>query len=100
MDVCRGHIYWAQAVLFRAVDSDQQARENGVSALNIFEEKQIVYSDLPDLYLLVGQIYEKEGQTMEAARYYKGALRILKLANKQETPEMKTLTLHIQELVN
>ncbi len=76
MNVCRGHVYWDKAVILNNADLYAEAKIAGVKALEIFEQNKVVYQDLPDLYILVGRLFEKEGDVKESVRYYKSALEI------------------------
>lgn len=77
MIICQGHVYWAKAMILKNANSIK-AKEAGKKALDIFEQNNIIYEDLPDLYLLVGFLSEEDGEKEEAVRFYKCALRIMK----------------------
>lgn len=100
MDVCRGHIYWAKAEMLNNTAQYNLAKEAGIKAIGIFEQNNIVYKDLPDLYILVGRLFEKECSNDNAIRYYKTALKIMKQTKSYSSSTIESLSIIIDRLLN
>lgn len=98
MNVCRGHIYWDKAVMLNNADLYAEAKIAGVKALETFEQNSTVYKDLPDLYILVGTLFEKESAFKEAVRYYKSALEIMEESDSYDTETVNALSDYVQHL--
>ena len=98
MNVCRGHIYWDKAVMLNNANLYVEAKIAGVKALETFEQNNAVYKDLPDLYILVGQLFEKESAFKEAVRYYKSALEIMEESDSYDTETVNALSDYVQHL--
>ncbi len=100
MNFCGGHIYWAKAVMFFDANLYDKAKEAGAKALEIFEKEQVVYSDLPNLYILVGQVCEIQKAYSEAVRYYNHALEIMKESNHYELSRIEQFSQHVNQILN
>ena len=99
MNVCRGHIYWDKAVMLNDADFHDEAKTAGAIALDIFEQNNVVYEDLPDLYILVGRILEKENAVLEATRYYQAALKIMEGTDYYDAETIDSFSRYIQQLL-
>ena len=99
MNICQAHIYWAKTVMYKDANLYNEAKEAGTKALEIFEQNNIIYKDLPDLYMLVGDIYKKESTVSEAIRYYQTALEIMERTDYYDSDAIKALSHHIQQLL-
>jgi hypothetical protein len=99
MDVCRGHIYWDKAVMLNNADFQDEAKTAGTIALGIFEQNNVVYEDLPDLYMLVGRILEKESDVSKAVRYYQTALKIMEGTDSYDAETIDAFSRYIQQLL-
>ena len=101
MNICGGHIYWAKAVMYFNANLYDKAKEAGAKALEIFEKDQVVYSDLPDLYILVGQVYETQKAYSDAVRYYNPALELMKEeSNHYESSKIEQFSRHINQILD
>ena len=102
MNICRGHILWAKAMMLKEA-SPSIAKDAGISALSIFESDNVIYEDLPDLYMLVGYLFEKDGAKEDAVKYYKPALDIMqkmKRSNYYGVETIDELALRINHLLS
>lgn len=99
MDVCQAHIYWAKAVMFKDASLYNEAKKAGIKALEIFEQNKIVYCDLPDLYILVGNLYEEDKEYTIAVSYYQSALKIMKAGDYYDKSKIEMFSQHIHHLL-
>lgn len=100
MNICGGHIYWAKAVMYYNAKLYEKAKEAGAKALEIFEKEHVAYSDLPDLYILVGKVCEKQKAYSEAVSYYNPALEIMKKSKCYESSRIEQFSQHINQILN
>lgn len=100
MDVCKGHIYWTIASMWKNEGNYKQARIDGAKAIDIFEKKHALFSDLPELYAMVGGLYERDECYAQAVRYYIPALKIMKMAQSCKPQYIKMMEQHILDIQN
>ena len=98
MNVCRGHVYWDKAVMLSNAHLADEAKAAGIKAIEIFENHNAVYEDLPNLYIIVGQLLEKENAIVDAVRYYKSALEIMSKTNSYGLETIHALSYYVQQL--
>lgn len=98
MNVCRGHVYWDKTVMLSNAHLDDEAKAAGIKAIETFEQNKVVYQDLPDLYILVGRLFEKEGDVKESVRYYKSAIEIMKVTGSYSADMINSLLHYVERL--
>lgn len=98
MNVCRGHVYWDKTVMLSNAHLDDEAKAAGIKAIETFEQNKVVYQDLPDLYILVGRLFEKEGDVKESVRYYKSAIEIMKVTGSYSADMINSLSYYVEGL--
>ncbi len=98
MDKCRGHIYWETALMWKKAGNKKQAREDGAKAIDVFESSHAVFTDLPELYMMVGLLWEEDGQDTTAIQYYQGALKIMQFSEDYSENDIALLSDHIETL--
>lgn len=98
MKVCRGHVYWDKAIMLSNSGLNAEAKLAGIKAIETFEQNKTVYQDLPDLYILVGRFFEKEGDIKESVRYYQTALEIMEGTDYYDAETIDAFLHHIQQL--
>lgn len=70
-----------------------------IKALEIFEQNKIFYCDLPDLYILVGNLYEEDKEYTIAVSYYQSALKIMKAGDYYDKSKIEMFSQHIHHLL-
>jgi len=98
MNVCRGHVYWDKTVMLSNAHLDNEAKAAGIKAIETFVQNKVVYQDLPDLYVLVGRLFEKEGDLKESVRYYKSAIEIMKVTGSYSADMINSLSYYVERL--